>query len=61
MDRATEKWSDEEVKALLAIYASEDIQRGFEGPQRNIKIFATVSSQLEKAAFIIPRNSVAKK
>ena len=48
MDRATDKWTDEEVKALLAIYASEEIQRSFEGSQRNIKIFATISCQLEK-------------
>ena len=45
MDRATDKWTDEEVKALLAIYASEEIQRGFEGSKRNIKIFATISCQ----------------
>ena len=45
MNRAIDKWTDEEVKAHLAIYASEEIQRGFEGLQRNIKIFATITCQ----------------
>ena len=45
---ANSQWSDEEVKALLAIFATESIQRGLEGTQCNVKIFADISSQLAK-------------
>ncbi|XP_057680608.1 uncharacterized protein LOC130908813 [Corythoichthys intestinalis] len=49
MEPGKAQWSDEEVKALLAIYSTASIQRGLEGSQRNIKIFAEISAQLEKA------------
>lgn len=33
MERAGNKWTDEEVQALLAICATEEVQREFEGSQ----------------------------
>ncbi|XP_057709641.1 uncharacterized protein LOC130927690 [Corythoichthys intestinalis] len=49
MEPGKAQWSDEEVKALLAIYSTASVQRGLEGSQHNIKIFAEISAQLEKA------------
>ncbi|XP_057688419.1 uncharacterized protein LOC130913658 [Corythoichthys intestinalis] len=49
MEPGNSVWSDDEVKALLAIYSTESAQRGLDGSQRNIKIFAKISSHLEKA------------
>lgn len=40
------KWTDAKVQALLNIYATEEIQRDFEGTKINIRIFACISAQL---------------
>ncbi|XP_034718799.1 uncharacterized protein LOC117938369 isoform X3 [Etheostoma cragini] len=42
----SEKWTDAEVQALLALYATEELQRDLEGSTRNIKIFGKISSDL---------------
>ena len=42
----SEKWTDAEVQALLAMYATEEVQRDLEGSTRNIKIFGKISSEL---------------
>ncbi|XP_078099344.1 uncharacterized protein LOC144512450 [Sander vitreus] len=42
----SEKWTDEEVKALLVLYATEEVQRNLGGSTRNIKIFGKISSEL---------------
>ncbi|XP_039647548.1 uncharacterized protein LOC120553322 isoform X2 [Perca fluviatilis] len=42
----SEKWTDAEVQALLAMYANEEVQRDLEGSTRNIKIFGKISSEL---------------
>lgn len=46
MERAGDKWTDDEVQALLALYATEEVQREFEGTQKNLKIFAKISTLL---------------
>ncbi len=42
----SDRWTDAEVQALLNIYAMEEIQLEFEGTKRNIKVFASIASQL---------------
>ncbi|XP_032360897.1 uncharacterized protein LOC116672973 isoform X2 [Etheostoma spectabile] len=42
----SEKWTDAEVQALLALYATEELQRDLEGSTRNIKIFGKISIEL---------------
>lgn len=44
-------WADSEVQALLSIYSTEEIQRGFESSSRNVKIFASISLQLASFGF----------
>ena len=40
----SEKWSDHDVQALLALYATEEVQSGLEGCTRNLKIFGKVAA-----------------
>ncbi|XP_072556397.1 uncharacterized protein [Paramormyrops kingsleyae] len=40
------KWTDEEVHALLSIYAEADIQREFDSTTRNDKLYRKISSRL---------------
>ncbi|XP_031169261.1 uncharacterized protein LOC116060041 isoform X4 [Sander lucioperca] len=42
----SEKWTDAEVKALLVLYATEEVQRNLGGSTKNIKIFGKISSEL---------------
>ena len=42
----SEKWSDNDVQALLALYATEEVQSGLEGCTRNLKIFGKVAGEL---------------
>ncbi len=42
----SDRWTDAEVQALLNIFATEEIQLEFEGTKRNIKVFASIASQL---------------
>ncbi len=42
----SDRWTDAEVQALLNIYATEEIQLEFKGTKHNIKVFASIASQL---------------
>ena len=42
----SEKWSDNDVQALLALYATEEVQSGLEGCTRNLKIFGKIAREL---------------
>ncbi|XP_051990174.1 uncharacterized protein LOC127649210 [Xyrauchen texanus] len=46
MGKYSDKWTDFEVQALLNIYSSEEIQRGFESSTRKSKVYANISAQL---------------
>ncbi|KAL7392231.1 hypothetical protein ABVT39_021665 [Epinephelus coioides] len=46
-DKACDKWTDEEVQALLAFYGNDEIQRGFESSRRNEKIYQDISAHLD--------------
>ncbi|KAI5103661.1 hypothetical protein C0J45_7242 [Silurus meridionalis] len=41
-----EKWTDEDVQALLNIYAEENIQKEFESSARNAKVYQKISARL---------------
>ncbi|XP_017338143.1 myb/SANT-like DNA-binding domain-containing protein 2 isoform X2 [Ictalurus punctatus] len=40
------KWTDEDVQALLNIYAEENIQKEFESSARNAKVYQKISARL---------------
>ncbi|XP_048832347.1 multifunctional protein ADE2 isoform X2 [Brienomyrus brachyistius] len=42
------EWAEEEVRALLAVWAEEDIQRGLRGASRDKAIFMHMSSRLHQ-------------
>ena len=42
-----DKWTDEEVQALLAFYGNEEVQRGFESCRRNEKMYLAISEHLD--------------
>lgn len=42
-----EKWTDEDVQALLNIYSEENIQREFESSARNARVYQQISARLE--------------
>ncbi|RXN22497.1 zinc finger and SCAN domain-containing 29-like protein [Labeo rohita] len=42
----SEKWTDCEVQALLSIYYSKDIQRGFASSKHNSKVYNNISVRL---------------
>ncbi|KAF4107024.1 uncharacterized protein LOC131551561 [Onychostoma macrolepis] len=42
----SEKWTDCEVQALLRIFSSEEVQRGFASLKRNSKVYSNISAQL---------------
>uniref|UniRef100_A0A671M4E7 Myb/SANT-like DNA-binding domain-containing protein n=1 Tax=Sinocyclocheilus anshuiensis TaxID=1608454 RepID=A0A671M4E7_9TELE len=42
----SEKWTDCEVQALLRIFSSKEIQRGFASSKRNSKVYSNISAQL---------------
>ncbi|XP_067284050.1 zinc finger and SCAN domain-containing protein 29-like [Pseudorasbora parva] len=41
-----DRWTDNEVQALLSVYAEEDIQRELETATRNEKVYLKISSRL---------------
>ncbi|XP_062859573.1 zinc finger protein with KRAB and SCAN domains 2 isoform X2 [Trichomycterus rosablanca] len=41
-----EKWTDQEVQALLGIYSDEEIQRELESSSRNAKVYQKISLRL---------------
>lgn len=41
-----EKWTDEDVQALLNIYAEENIQKEFQSSARNAKVYQKISARL---------------
>ena len=44
-------WSDEEVKALIAIWGEEGIQSQLDGTTRNIKVYGKISDRLCELGF----------
>ncbi|KAF5894586.1 zinc finger and SCAN domain-containing protein 29-like, partial [Clarias magur] len=42
-----EKWTDEDVQALLNIYSEEKIQKEFESSARNARVYQQISARLE--------------
>ena len=44
-------WSDEEVKALIAIWGEEGIQDQLDGTTRNIKVYGKISDRLCELGF----------
>ncbi|KAG7324728.1 hypothetical protein KOW79_011044 [Hemibagrus wyckioides] len=47
-----EKWTDEDVQALLNIYAEENIQKEFESSARNAKVYQKISVRLEEMGIL---------
>lgn len=47
MDKKTvDRWSDDEVQALLSLFAEESIQQQLHGATRNDKVYACISARL---------------
>ncbi len=46
-----DRWTDNEVQALLAFYANDEIQRDFECSWRNEKIYLEMSAYLDGLGF----------
>jgi len=44
--KASARWTDDEVQALLSIYAQDDIQQELKTAARNEKVYAKISGKL---------------
>lgn len=43
-----DRWSDDEVQALLSLYAEESIQQQLHGATRNDKVYSCISARLDE-------------
>ncbi|XP_077376570.1 uncharacterized protein LOC144018206 [Festucalex cinctus] len=59
--KKNDRWTDEEVQALLSIYGDEETQRHFESATRNDKVYQLITAKLAELSIFHTQKQVREK
>ncbi|XP_077381003.1 uncharacterized protein LOC144020947 [Festucalex cinctus] len=59
--KKNDRWTDEEVQALLSIYGDEETQRHFESATRNDKVYQLITAELAELSIFHTQKQVREK